>query len=228
VKRKIEIAPTLACADYLNLGTDIITLEKYGADRIHFDIMDGLAVPNYCLNWDILSRVNDVCALPVDVHLMTTFLERDIDNAIRNNANSVAFHVEQTGFDTIALLERIKRGGVQCALAINPQTELESLIPYLDMLDYVLLMAVKPGFSGQRLLENTYSRIDWLKRIRAEKELGFSIYLDGGISYDNALHCVESGADILVAGKLCIFSSRDSLQNGLEKFRAVVGGDDLS
>ena len=213
-----EVYPTLACADYLDLGRDIHILDGLGAASYHIDIMDGNFVPNYCLNFDYLKAVRKATRTPCDVHLMTTEVERDILRSIDSGAGAVAFHVERDDLDIYRLLSLIRGYGCRAGLAISPSSPLAAIADYLPYLDYVILMAVSPGFSGQQFLEGAYERIRALSALRDESGLTFKIVVDGGIDFDNASLCVDAGADCLVGGALCIFAGKDGLEDDARRF----------
>ncbi len=220
--RKIGVYPSLACADYLHLAENISILDEFGVASYHIDIMDGNFVPNYCLNFDYLKAVKSVTTTECDVHLMTTHIERDIETSIDAGADSVSFHVERDDFDIKNLIQRIKAHGRNAGLVLNPESPLDKLYPYLEDIDYVILMSVRPGFAGQRFLDKTYDKISKLSELRNDKALGFSILVDGGINFENAMRCVSLGADNLVAGALCIFLDKKNIRNNTERFLSSI------
>ena len=213
-----EVYPTLACADYLNLGRDISMLDGLGAASYHIDIMDGNFVPNYCLNFDYLKAVKKASSTPCDVHLMTTEVERDIMRSLDSGADAVAFHAERDDLDIRHLLALIRGRGCRAGLAVSPSSPLDILADHLSCLDYVLVMAVTPGFSGQSFLEGTYERIRALAAMRDDMDTAFKIVVDGGIDFDNAPLCADAGADCLIGGALCIFSGRNGLESDARRF----------
>lgn len=217
MKDKVGIYPTLACADYLHLAHDLEILHRAGVTSFHIDIMDGNYVPNYCLNFDYLKAVSSFSDTPCDVHLMTSEVERDVERSIQCGSKAVAFHVERTDLDTDALLESIRMKGCRSGLVISPQTPVEALEPHLASCDYVIMMGVRPGFSGQAFLEETYARIGQLDELRRRAGLDVEIIVDGGIDFENASRCLRHGADSIVAGALNIFSHQQGLEKDLER-----------
>ena len=218
--KKTKIGPTLACADLMNVEKDIKTLDSIGVDTYHIDIMDGNFVPNYCLSWDFVRGLKEITMTPIDIHLMTENVDRDIDTALSLGISAIAFHIEKGNVEK--RIERIKKEGVKAGLAISPDTDLDQLLPFLPLVDYILLMGVKPGFSGQSFITDTYSKIEKLSKKREENNLNYEIYVDGGIDNDNALQCRNMGADILVAGKLCIFRDKGQLENQTREFVSIL------
>lgn len=217
----IDISPTLACADYLNLGRDIKILESSSVDSFHLDVMDGNFVPNYCLNWDYIRQVRAYTKLPLDLHLMVTYLERDISYALDAGIDSISFHCEAT-IAPIRILQMIRKEGRKAGLAINPATDISRLLSMLPHVNFILLMGVEAGFSGQPFMESTYQRIEFLDSYRQEHSLPFLIEVDGGLTTESAIGCVQKGADILVAGALCIFGQEGGLKHATDQFVQAV------
>ena len=213
-----KIAPTLACCALMNVEDDIKIMDSCNVDTYHVDIMDGSFVPNYCLSWDFVRALKSITSTPIDIHLMTLNIDRDIDTAISLSVSGIAFHVEVEG-NVSERLSRISDNGIKAGLAVSPETSISSIEQYLSELDYVLLMGVKPGFSGQKFLDATYSRIANLSSIREKNDLSFEIYVDGGISNEIGHECARLGSDILVAGKPSIFRTLGKLKEQTEEFR---------
>ncbi len=218
MRREIGFCPTLACADYLRVADEITILDRFGARSYHIDIMDGNFVPNYCLNFDYLKAIKGFTSTPCDVHLMTTEVERDIKESVKCGADAIAFHVCRIDLEIPYLLALIKENGRKAGLVLNPEEPVDVLSPFLPFLDYVIIMAVKPGFSGQKFLIDTYDKISELNILRDTSGLDFKIMVDGGINFDNASKCISCGADVLVAGALCIFSHIEGLEKDTARF----------
>ena len=221
---RTAVLPSLACSDYLNLGKDIEILDRVGISGYHIDIMDGHFVSNYCLNFDYLRAVKSITDTPCDVHLMTVNVERDSALCLEAGADSICFHVECGCQNIETLLGRIKNCGVKAGLAINPRSPISMLNPFLPIVDYVLIMAVPPGFSGQSFISSVHEKILGLSDLRKKTGMEFGIVVDGGISSDNATKCVEEGADALVAGALCIFSGKRGLAEDARHFMELLEG----
>lgn len=209
---RIKIAPTLACSDLMNVGKEIRILDKCNVDTYHIDIMDGNFVPNYCLSWDFIRALKAVTDTPIDIHLMTCNLDRDIETAIKMNVDGIAFHMEAAVEEVGNYLRRIRKEKTKAGLAISPETPVESIRKYLIDVDYILLMGVTPGFSGQQFIDKTFERISRLSDIRSLYKLEYEIYVDGGITNDIARECMNRGADIIVAGMPTIYRERGRLE----------------
>ena len=220
--KKTKFGPTLACVNLMDVKSDVEVLDELGADTYHIDIMDGCFVPNYCLSWDFIRQLIEITDTPVDVHLMTENVDRDIDTALSLSIDALAFHVEAIG-DTEGRIRRIKEHRVKAGLAICPSTPIGEVEKWLGFVDYVLLMGVKPGFFGQKFLQETFGRLQTLCSIRKSSQLALEIYVDGGIDFEVAKRCVEIGADILVAGKPTIFREKGKLREDTLRLRQMLG-----
>ncbi len=217
----VKIVPTLACASYLKLKDQIDTMDRLGVSSYHIDIMDGNYVQNYCLNWDYIAELKAYTKTPIDVHLMVTNVERDVLKAIELKVDNVAIHAEVgCKVDLKVQFSLLKQAGIKCGLVLNPETTVSSISSYLDFLDYILLMGVKPGFAGQKFKEETLEKIKEAKALVNGREI--EIWVDGGIDFENAKLCKAMGADALIAGALCIFKKNESLTLNLEKFYNVL------
>ena len=218
---KKMIAPTLACADLMNVSKDIQILDEMGVCTYHIDIMDGNFVPNYCLSFDFIRQLRNITNTPIDVHLMTTEVDRDIDISLSLGVEGIAFHIEASG-DTRERLLRIQKCGVKAGIVINPETQVSSIFPYIDNIDYVLMMGVKPGFSGQKFINDTFEKVKELNEYRKQNERSFLIYVDGGITNEIGKVLAELGADLLVAGKPSIYRDKGKLREQTQEFYSAI------
>lgn len=202
----IKIAPSVLAADFLHLEKDVDTVNKY-ADILHFDVMDGVFVPNISFGFPVIEAISKKAEKPMDVHLMIVQPERYVERFAQAGASMISFHLNATE-DPAAVLAQIKSLGVKAGLVINPDIPVESLFPYLKDADFILLMSVFAGFGGQKFIEDTYERI---RTLRAEMERQghvIPIEVDGGVSASNAAALADAGAEILVAGS-AVFKSDD-------------------
>lgn len=201
-----QIAPSMLAADFLHLEKDVRTVNEH-ADLFHLDIMDGVFVPNISYGFPVVEAIAGAAQKPLDVHLMIVNPEKYIDRFARIGVSMLSFHLNATDKPAQALLH-IREAGMKAGLVINPDMPVETLFPYLQLCDYIILMSVFAGFGGQRFIEETYERIRTLKAEIDRQNLPVKIEVDGGVSPLNAARLVAAGAEILVAGS-AVFKSDD-------------------
>lgn len=202
----VQIAPSILSADFLNLEKDVELVNKY-ADILHFDVMDGVFVPNISFGFPVIEAISKKAEKPMDVHLMIVQPERYVERFAQAGASMISFHLNATE-DPAAVLVQIKALGVKAGLVINPDIPVESLFPYIKDADFILLMSVFAGFGGQKFIEDTYARIRTLHAEMERQGHIIPIEVDGGVSASNAAALAEAGAEILVAGS-AVFKSDD-------------------
>ncbi len=205
----VQIAPSMLAADFLNLQKDVDVVNTH-ADLFHLDIMDGVFVPNISYGFPVIEAIAGVAEKPLDAHLMIVNPEKYIDRFARIGVSMLSFHLNATDKPAQALLH-IRETGMKAGLVINPDMPVDSLFPYLQLCDYIILMSVFAGFGGQRFIEETYDRIRTLKAEIDRQGLPVKIEVDGGVCPANAARLVEAGAEILVAGS-AVFKSDDPAQ----------------
>ncbi|HRO67285.1 MAG TPA: ribulose-phosphate 3-epimerase [Pseudobdellovibrionaceae bacterium] len=192
-----KIAPSILSADFANLERDVRALAAAGADWVHVDVMDGHFVPNLTIGAPVVKALKKISPLPLDVHLMIEKPERYIDDFLKAGSDWLTIHVESTT-DVAGCLKRIREGGAKAGLTLRPGTSLQTVLPYLDQVDLVLVMTVEPGFGGQSFMEDQLEKISTLRREIDSRRLPVLIEVDGGINEKTAALCAE--ADVLVAG----------------------------
>ena len=202
----ILIAPSMLSADFLHLEKDVRMVNEH-ADLFHLDVMDGVFVPNISFGFPIVEAIAKLATKPLDVHLMIVEPEKYVERFAKAGADMISFHLNATS-DPAAVLEQIRNAGAQAGLVINPDLPVESLFPYLDKCDFVMLMSVFAGFGGQKFIDDTYERVRVLKSEIDRLGLTLPIEVDGGISAANSKALAEIGAEILVAGS-AVFKAED-------------------
>lgn len=173
-------------------------LDKTNADYIHIDIMDGKFVDNKTWTISEITKITKNSTLPLDVHLMVNNPSKYIEDYAMLNTNDIIFHYEAVK-DVNSMIDEIKNYGLKVGIAINPDTDVEKIFPYLDKIDLVLVMSVYPGKSGQSFIEESLDKIRKLKQEIQEKNLKTLISVDGGINDETGKLCKEAGVDILVS-----------------------------
>ena len=202
----VRIAPSMLSADFLHLDKDVEMVNRY-ADIFHLDIMDGVFVPNLSYGFPIVEAIASKAEKPLDVHLMIINPEKYVERFAKAGADMISFHLNATEKPE-EVLALIRSFGCKAGLVINPDIEVESLFPYLEQADYILLMSVFAGFGGQKFIEETYGRVERLKAEIDRRGLNLPIEVDGGVSPSNAAVLIAKGAEILVAGS-AVFKSTD-------------------
>lgn len=207
---KIYIAPSILSANFLDLRKDIEMINKSDADWIHYDVMDGVFVPNISFGIPILKQVATIAEKPIDVHLMITDPDPYIIPFKEAGASNITVHVE-----TCPHLNRtinfIKEQGIMASVCLNPHTSIDTLEEIISEVNMVLIMSVNPGFGGQTFIDATYSKVAKLRRMIDSRGLKTLIEVDGGVTLETGKKLVEAGANVLVSGSY-VFHSEDPLK----------------
>ena len=207
--KEILVAPSILAADFSRLADEVHRVEQAGADWIHCDIMDGHFVDNISFGPEIVGIVRKETRLPLDVHLMIQTPDHYAPRFVKAGANSITVHVErEANHDVEKTLRVIRDAGCRPGLSLNPATPFESVEPFLDQIDLLLIMTVHPGFGGQsfrpEMMEKVKRAAEWNK----SHEHTIDIEVDGGINAHTARLSIQNGANVLVAGT-SIFHAKD-------------------
>jgi len=203
----IKIAPSILAADFTKLGEDIKSVEN--ADYLHFDVMDGMFVPNISFGIPVLLSVRKITKMVLDVHLMIDTPARYIKNFIDAGADILTLHFEADKPEHIKVtIDEIKKLGVKAGLSIKPGTDAKVIMPYINLLDLVLVMTVEPGFGGQKFMPESLNRALDIREYITQNNLNVDIEMDGGINLDNVGEVISAGVNVIVAGS-AIFGAKD-------------------
>ncbi len=218
---KIRIAASILAANFARLGEQVRAAEQSGVDMIHVDVMDGHYVPNISVGPLVVRALRPVTDLPIYVHLMIQQPERYIEDFVSAGADSITVHVE-TCPHLHRTLQQIKEQHVLAGVTLNPATSLCAIEEVLSMVDLVLVMAVNPGFGGQRLIPATLDKISRLrKRLDTVGLESCPIEVDGGVNETTLEAVLSSGAEILVMGT-AIFGDAAGPAAAVERLRAAI------
>lgn len=205
----ILVAPSILASDFSQLAAEIHRVESAGADWLHLDIMDGHFVDNISFGPAVVAAIRKQTALPLDVHLMIEHPDHYAPRFIEAGANSITVHVEpEARHDVASTLQSIRTAGCRAGLTLNPATSFSLLEEHLPLIDLVLIMTVHPGFGGQAFRPEMMEKVRQAKAWRESHGAAFDIEVDGGINPETAKLCLESGANVLVAGT-SIFRAKD-------------------
>lgn len=219
-----QLSPSMMCAEIDKLTDYLRTFKEKQIEYLHIDVMDGTFVPNITLGTDYAKQLRKMTDIPLDFHLMVVKPEDKIPWFEPQEGEYVSFHIESTE-NPSRCIELIKERGAKAMIAINPETELSCVYPYLDRLDGVLLMMVHPGFAGQRIVKEAIEKVQPLKA--KLKELGLDdkieIEVDGNLTLENTQILFDKGADIFVAGTSSVFKKDCDIRNTIDQNRRILG-----
>jgi ribulose-phosphate 3-epimerase len=207
----IELAPSILSADFAHLADQVARATEGGGSLIHVDVMDGHFVPNLTVGPPLVKSLRKATPLPLDCHLMIENPDQFIAEFAEAGADWISVHQEACRH-LDRTLHLIKSHDCQAGVVINPATPVETLSEVLDIVDYVLVMSVNPGFGAQKFIPATLGKMKKLAEIRAERGYSYRIEVDGGVALETVADVVRAGAEILVAGN-AVFGKGDPKQN---------------
>ena len=203
----VELLPSILSADFARLADEVAAAERGGGTVIHVDVMDGHFVPNITLGPQLVRSLRKATKLPLDCHLMIEDPDLYIPAFADAGADWMSVHYEACRH-LDRTLNLVKNHGLQVGVVINPATPVGMLSEVLDIVDYVLVMSVNPGFGAQPFIPNSLHKLSKLRSLREERNLNYRIEVDGGVALDTVGRVVRAGAEILVAGN-AVFSHGD-------------------
>lgn len=193
------LSPSILAADFKVLGQEMKKTEENGAAYIHFDVMDGMFVPSISFGMPVLASIHDATEQFMDAHLMVQEPIRYVEAFQKAGADYVTVHLEACE-DVKTTLDKIHACGMKAGLAVNPETDVKELVPYLEDVEMILIMSVYPGFGGQKFIPESLDKIRAVRAMLNEKNLKTDIQVDGGIYVENVREVLDAGANVIVAG----------------------------
>jgi ribulose-phosphate 3-epimerase len=219
--RKIQVSPSMMCADFLHLKEELRFLETFGADWLHIDVMDGHYVPNLTLGIDYCRALTGATRLPLDVHLMVENPDRHVETFATLPGARVTFHPE-TVRQPVRLIERIRELGASAGVALDPSQTVQQFRHLYPLVNQVVVMTVNPGYAGQKLIPHCITKIDELRQWLGQEALSADIEVDGNVSWQNIPKMVAAGANILVAGTSSVFEKHRPREESLRDLRTLL------
>jgi ribulose-phosphate 3-epimerase len=221
---RVQIAPSMMCADLWRLDLAVAALEAGGVDMLHFDLMDAHFVPNMPLGLGLVEQLRPHTALPFDVHLMVENSDFFVSQLAALDVQQISVHAEAVPH-LDRTLNLILSQNMRAGVALNPATPLSALDYVAERLDFLLIMTVNPGFAGQRLVPAAIRKIRDARAYLDHHRLAIPLQVDGNVSIANIPAMVAAGADILVAGTSSVFQAgRPIVDNIAETRQAIAAG----
>lgn len=211
----VEISPSLMTMD-LDKFKEQITFLNDHADSYHIDIMDGHYVPNITLSPWFIEEVRKISDLPMSVHLMVTEPSFWVPQLIDLKCEWICMHAEVLDGLAFRLIDDIHNAGLKAGIVLNPETPIETIFPYIDLLDKITIMTVDPGFAGQRFIDNTLDKIVALRALREEKGYNYLIEMDGSSNRKTFKKIDAAGADIYIVGRSGLFGLTEDIDTSWE------------
>lgn len=213
--RKVEFSPSLMTMD-LNKFKEQIEFLNNHVDSYHIDIMDGHYVPNITLSPWFIDEVRKISNLPMSAHLMVEDQSFWVDQLIEQKCEWICMHAELLDGLAFRLIDKIHDAGLKAGVVLNPETPIEAIFPYIELVDKITIMTIDPGFAGQRFIESTLDKIVALRELREEKDYNYVIEMDGSSNRKSFKRIDAAGPDIYIVGRSGLFGLDEKIENSWE------------
>lgn len=218
MNRQVKISPSVMCCKLWEVREFVRAFEEMGVDSIHFDVMDGHYVQNIMLGTSFYKDIKALTGIPVDIHLMCLEPERYLDYFSPAEGDGVSFHLEACN-QPYKLLQRIRERGLKAGLAFNPGTPIEMLAEVRRVLDYVLVMAVNPGFGGQQMVPDHFDKLERVASLLNRCGMDIDVFVDGNTTMENATKMYAAGANGFIVGTSSLLKDPDYFR---EQYSAYI------
>jgi len=219
--RQIRLSPSMMCADFLSLKSELDVLKAESIDFLHIDIMDGQYVPNFTLGTDLADTMHTYSGIPLDFHLMVEQVDQSVALFTKYKGATITFHPE-TSRHPVRTIQKIRDADCKPSIAVDPGMNLESVKHLLPLVDMVCIMTVNPGYAGQKLLPFCIDKIAELHQWQQQYHPELLIEVDGNVSWQHIPTMLQAGADVLVLGTSSVFSQQESRSEAYKRLRTLI------